>query len=231
RQFYPYDKAMSIAKFKKDYWNVTIRGKLESLQSDLSHGSRSDDFNKKLLLVRNEFIKEGQIAETFRFGNIDELTPEKVTPDVINSALKHVDMLRKSYVDYSNRAKDAKDVLVTKLSNQDKEGFLKLRDNYANKSLEEFVTNKNETLKEIEYNNEIVQKLDPIYMDPKHPLIRSHFYSPEKMIFGKKIDTFIVNVIVLWVMTIMLYLVLYFRLLKKTLDSGEMIMGKPKKGN
>jgi ABC-type multidrug transport system ATPase subunit len=230
KHFYPYDKAMSMAKFKKDYWNVTIKGKLESILSDLQKGTRSEDFNDKLKLVYNEFIKEGHIDDQFKFENVESLTPEKVNTDIVTNALKHVDMLRKSYVDFSNRAKNAKDALVTKLSTADKEAFLKMRDNYANESLEDFVTNKNETLKEIEFDNQIVQKLDPIYMDPKHSFIRAHFYSPQKMLFGKKIETFVVNVIVLWVMTLVLYLILYFRVLKNVLDSGDAVIGKRKKG-
>ena len=67
-------------------------------------------------------------------------------------------------------------------------------------------------------------------MDPEGKFIRAHFYAPRKQIFGIYIDTFIVNVIVLWIMTVLLYLALYFRLLKKLLDSGELLMGKGGKG-
>ena len=66
-------------------------------------------------------------------------------------------------------------------------------------------------------------------MDSKFKLIRAHFYAPEKKIFGIKVDTYVVNVIVLWVMTFFLYLALYFRLLKKLLDSGEAFFGKKMK--
>jgi hypothetical protein len=66
-------------------------------------------------------------------------------------------------------------------------------------------------------------------MDSKYDFIRAHFYAPEKNVFGLKVDTYIVNVVVLWVMTFFLYLALYFRLLKKLLDSGEDILGKKKK--
>jgi len=81
----------------------------------------------------------------------------------------------------------------------------------------------------IDYKGEIIQKLEPIYMDPKFPMIRAHFYSPTKQLFGSKVETFKVNVLVLWIMTILLYLALYFRLLKKLLDSGEILMGKKHK--
>jgi hypothetical protein len=226
RQFYPYDKAMSKAKFKKDYWNVEIKGKLENLYNDLNKGTRSADFNDKLRVVYNEFRKEAAVTPDIKFDLLESLTPDKITSDVVSEALKYAEALRRYYVAYSNNAKEKKDALVTKYQTEDPEGFLRLRDNSANESLEEFVTNKNETLKTVEYDGEIVQKLEPIYMDPKYSFIKSHFYSPTKKIFGMKIDTYIINVIVLWVMTAALYLILYFRLLKKVLDSGETLMGR-----
>jgi hypothetical protein len=93
------------------------------------------------------------------------------------------------------------------------------------------VKDKNETTKTIIYKGELVQKLDPVFMDSKYKLIRAHFYAPEKQVFGMKVDTYVVNVIVLWVMTFFLYLTLYFRLLKKLLDSGEDIFGKKLKNS
>jgi hypothetical protein len=226
KQFYVFDKAISIAKFKKDYWYTEIKGKLENIKTDLDRGVRSNDFNDKLLICRNEFRK--QLIETpdLRFDYVDSLTPEKVTSEIAGEALKCIDRIRQSYVDYSKRAGELRDALVSKLSSESSQAFLKLRDDYANESLEEFVTNKNETVRTIDFNGEIIQKLDPIYTDPKGNMIKAHFYSPVKRIFGMEMDTFTVNVIVLWLMTILLYLALYFRVLKKLLDSGEMVMGK-----
>ena len=81
------------------------------------------------------------------------------------------------------------------------------------------------------FKNEIFQKMEPIYMDPIHPFIKAHFYSPVKNIFGRPVSTFVVNVVILWLMTILLYVALYFRLLKKFLDSGEVAMGRKMKGS
>jgi ABC-type multidrug transport system ATPase subunit len=228
RQFYPYDKALSEAKFKKDYWNVAVKGKLENILNDLNRGVRSNDFNEKLRIVRNEFRKESITTPQITFEYLNSLTPDSITPEIINEALSYVEKLRRFYIEYSNRAKDLKDALVTSLQTENKDAFLKLRNNYANESLEEFVTNKNETVKTLEYDGQIVQKLEPIYMEPEHSFVRAHFYSPQKRVFGIKVDTFAVNVVVLWLMTIIFYIILYFRLLKKALDSGEAVMGKKK---
>jgi hypothetical protein len=231
RQFYVFDKAISKAKFKKDYWHSEIRGKLENIKTDLERGSRNTDFDSKLLISRNEIRKQLAEIPDIKFVYLDSLTPEKVTPEVISEALKYVDIIRKYYVAYSNSASQMKDALVSKLNSENSEAFLKLRDDYANESLEDFVTNKNETVRTIDFKGEIIQKLDPIYTDPKGDMIKAHFYSPIKRIFGKDLDTFTVNVIVLWLMTILLYLALYFRVLKKALDSGEVVIGKKFKGS
>jgi ABC-type multidrug transport system ATPase subunit len=230
-QFYIYDKAMSKAKYKKDYWNVEMKGKLDNILSDLKKPPRSDDFNDKLKLVYNEFKKEQTVTPDVKFEFTESLKPDKVTPDIVSSALNYVEAIRKYYILYYNNAKDRKDAIITRFQTEDSEKFLKLRDNYANNSLEDFVTYKDETVKTMDYRGEIVQKLEPIYMDPKYPFIKAHFYSPTKRLFGSKVDTFVVNVIVLWVMAIILYLALYFRLLKKLLDSGEVVMGKKMKGS
>jgi ABC-type multidrug transport system ATPase subunit len=231
KQFYIYDKALSKAKFKKDYWYAQVKGKLENTKTDLERETRSGDFNNKLLLAYNEIKKQCDETPDMKFNDVELLTPDKVTPEVVTGALDYLELLRRYYISYSNKAKDLKDALVSKLISEDSEGFLKLRDNYANKSLEEFVTDKNESDKIIEFKGRIIQKLDPIYMDPEFKFVKAHFYSPTKRVFGMKVDTFIINVIVLWIMTILLYFVLYFRLLKKLLDSGEAAMGKRAKGS
>ena len=230
-QFYIFDKAESKAKYKKDYWYVEIKGNLDNILSDLQEGNRGDDFNEKLTLVYNEFKKEQIVTPDVKFDYLESLKPDKVTTNIANSALSYVESIRKYYIMYSNNAKDRKDAIITKLQAEDSEKFLKLRDNYANKSLEEFVTYKNETVMTIDYKGKIIQKLEPIFMDPKYPFVKAHFYSPTKMVFGTKVDTIVINVIVLWVMAIILYFALYFRVLKKILDSGEVVMGRKMKGS
>ena len=68
-------------------------------------------------------------------------------------------------------------------------------------------------------------------MDPEFSFVKSHFYAPVKKVFGIEVDTLTMNVIVLWLTTGLLYLALYFRLLKKLLDSGEILAGNSGKGN
>ena len=231
RPFYLYEKDMSIAQFKKDYWNVEIKGALDNILNDLDKGVKDKEFKDNLVLVTNEIKKQFILTPDVRFDYIDQLTPDKITPETANAALSYVESIRKLYVNLYNDASNRKEALKSRLTGENLQNFLKLRDSYYNKSLEEFVRDKNETTSIINYKGELIQKLDPIFMDSKYKMIRAHFYAPEKQVFGSKVDTYVVNVIILWVMTFLLYLILYFRLLKKLLDSGEYFFGKRRKGS
>jgi len=237
RQFYKYDKAKSKATYKKDWWHVEMKGKIDNITRELTKDARSDEFNNNLLVIKNEFIKEMLIPhlqpyDTLdKFVYIDDLEPDRITLKTASAVASYIDIVRKYNIQIYIEANKQKDALLGELEKQDKAAYLKLKDNYSNIALEEFVLNKNETKKITEYKGELIQKMEPIFMDPKNNFVRAHFYSPTKNIFGMPVDTFIVNVIILWVMTIVLYLVLYFRLLKKLLDSGEVMMGKKHKGS
>jgi ABC-type multidrug transport system ATPase subunit len=226
---YPYEKEMSKASFKKDYWHVEVKGSLDNIINDLEKGVKSNEFKDDLLLVSNEIRKQLALTPDIKFLYCDQITPDKITPEVASAAITYVETIRKLYVNLYNDASNRKEIVKSKMAGDNLQNFLKLRDTYFNKSLEEFVKDKNETTKTIVYKGELIQKLDPIFMDSKNKLILAHFYAPEKQIFGMKVDTYIVNVIVLWIMTLFLYLTLYFRLLKKLLDSLEYITGKKRK--
>jgi hypothetical protein len=220
---------MSKASFKKDYWHVEVKGSLDNIINDLEKGVKSNEFKDDLLLVSNEIRKQLALTPDIKFLYCDQITPDKITPEVASAAITYVETIRKLYVNLYNDASNRKEIVKSKMAGDNLQNFLKLRDTYFNKSLEEFVKDKNETTKTIVYKGELIQKLDPIFMDSKNKLILAHFYAPEKQIFGMKVDTYIVNVIVLWIMTLFLYLTLYFRLLKKLLDSLEYITGKKRK--
>jgi ABC transport system ATP-binding/permease protein len=230
-QFYEFEKRKSKGNYKRNFWCPDLKLKLDAVQTDLKRGERSADFNSNLLLVSNELNKELLTLPENSFSYANDLTPEKITPEIITATNAFIENLRKAYIDYYNKADAEKNTLIEKLQKTNGESFYALRDNYHNKALEDFVVNKNEAITKVEYKGRMIQKMDPIFMDPEYNLIRAHFYAPTKRVFGVKVETFVVNVIVLWIMTLFLYLALYFRLLKKALDSGEIMMGKRHKGS
>jgi hypothetical protein len=111
-------------------------------------------------------------------------------------------------------------------SNSEKRNkLLALKRAHYNEKLADFVKNSNEINRIIEYHDELIQKIDPVFKDPDSKFVKAHFYAPRKQVFGKYYDTFWVNFVVIWVMSIILYIVLYFRLLRKFLDFLELRVG------
>ena len=74
----------------------------------------------------------------------------------------------------------------------------------------------------------IIQKYKPIYMAPTTNYGRAHFCAPFKKTGNLKIDTFWFNLIVIWLVSFLMYLALYFNILRKMI-SGFGDAGKRKK--
>jgi ABC-type multidrug transport system ATPase subunit len=225
-QFYRYNKAMSIANYKKDYWNINLKNKLDNIKHYYKNNKHQEEIISSLAVIRNEFAKEMNANPKIKFIHLNEMTIDKINDAAIEDAQTYLDQLNRYYIKLFNKANDQKDELVNSLQRnpEEKENFLDLKRRYANETLEEFVTNYSEVSKLVEYDGQLIQKMDPIYLDPSSPMIKAHFYAPRKMVFGTFFPTFWVNVFVIWFMTLFLYMVLYYRLLLRFLDYMETFM-------
>jgi hypothetical protein len=96
-----------------------------------------------------------------------------------------------------------------------REEYIKLQDRYYNKYLERTVLDLFRVDKSIETHDRIIQKFEPGYMRPTSKAGRAHFYSPYKQIGNIKIDTYWFNVIILWLVSLVLYIALYYNILQK----------------
>ncbi|HOK62262.1 MAG: hypothetical protein KBA42_09250, partial [Bacteroidales bacterium] len=107
------------------------------------------------------------------------------------------------------------------LVNNNRELYEAKRRAYDNESLADLATKTFEKNKIVQYGDELVQQYDPVYRDPipRHYLdFRSHFLAPRKHFLGMYFDTFWFNLVIIWLMTIALYITLYYESLKKLLD-------------
>jgi len=175
-------------------------------------------------------MKARSLFPDLPFEYTDNLTTREVTADILTSARKYVASVKS----YNRRSSDDADKRIELISSKAKEinreGFNRFMYTHHNKKLEEFVLDKTSGKDiNLEFRGKYYQNITPIFREPESKFIKAHFYAPVKFIFGLKLDTLIVNAIVLWSITILLYLVLYFRLFKKLLDSGELLMGKTAK--
>jgi hypothetical protein len=219
-QFYLYDKVMSEAGYRKDYWTMDLLNKVESIARNLHDPEKADDIKRHLRLLRNEIGDELKDNSLITFDHLADLTPERINEDILGSARNYLNEIKGYNIKLYNKANTEKDKLTRDLqkTDEEKEAFYKTKREQNNESLEEFVKNSNVRDRIIQYKNHLYQKIHPIYMDPEHKLIKAHFYAPRKQVSGNFFSTFGVNIAVIWFMTLIFYLILYYRLLKKFLD-------------
>lgn len=221
RKFYGFDKEKSFAEYKKDYWLKVLENKLTYNQLN------ADDKSKRTKIVNNFEVLRNEIeAETLRNEEVQlKLNPNDLYFDKIDSSkmaifFDYFNRLKTYYNHRYNAAIRLKDNLITQMQSKKggKEDFKKLKREYSNIRLTEFMQNSDEINYVKEYKGHLYQKVDPIFHHPESRFIKAHFYAPSKMLFGKYYNTIWVNIIVIWIISLILYITLHYRLLAKSLD-------------
>lgn len=231
--FYKFDKVASNATYKKDYWLTDLKNKVNNIDRYYDNPEKKNELLNSFILLRNEFGKENKIFKKknfdgFIFKNLNQVTYENFDNSLKNKLKKHISKLRDYYVAVSKRADQEQDKLKREMqkTEEDKALFIELKRNHYNQSLSDFVRNKNVIDAIIEFENELYQKIDPIYQEPETNFVLAHFYSPYKKIFGLEISTYWMNLIVLWLLSLVLYITLYFSLFKRFLTFFEKLTEK-----
>jgi ABC-type multidrug transport system ATPase subunit/uncharacterized tellurite resistance protein B-like protein len=230
KQFYIYDKAMSVADFKKNYWSVNLNNKLDFVERNLNNENQREIVEKDLRVLKNEIKKELRNNKNFSFEHVDELELATISPILIEETRDYLNSIKQYNIKLYNKYSNEKDQYTNALQKNEegREEYFRIKREYDNEALNEFVTNSNVLDRIIEYKDHLYQKINPIYIDPQNIFIKAHFYAPRKQIFGMYLSTFTVNILVLWISTVLLYVILYYRLLKKLLDLFEQLLSKVK---
>ena len=232
KRFYPYDKIINNSNYKKDYWLVHLMNRIDDLRRNFNNPEKKEDNNNALILLRNELSKELATNKHFKFDNLAFLYPDKITIKKVKEIKEALKKLKTYYIKKAKIASHKKDALLSKYQKtpEDRAAFLKLKQDFTNEKLIDFVRNRTSLEGIIEIDNSLIRKIDPIYQDPEHPFIKAHFYAPQKRIGNMYISTYWMNVIVVWTMFVILFIALYFRWFHKSLTFGEKLSDKIKKG-
>lgn len=227
--YFEYEKNKSFATWKKDYWLQELTAELDFVKTNVADTSKTAELEHAMLVLRNEIGREQEFIQNLVCnGCIEQLTLETYTQGTYDEAKNYFSILKNHYktiVD-NNRAKiDQKTQEI--IAKYDKETYLALVNEHTNESLTQFVTNKTDLTKLVEKDGYLIQKSDPVYLDPYDSgFLDAHFYAPRKKIFGVYVNTFTANLLVIWAMTLFLMVTLHFDALKRLLDGFEKLFAR-----
>jgi hypothetical protein len=225
RQFYPYDRIMADADYRKIYFIPELETRLQFCLNNFktTDAEVKTKIANDLTLIRNEIGRQMDIIKQQKINRLEDLVPEKFDSTVYENVSLFFNSLKQFYITRYNRADQLKEELIRKMTDtpEKERQFERLREQYKNEAITELVKNISETHRIIEQDGKLIQKIYPIYKepDPDHAIdFDAQFYMPAKHFLNKNVDTFIFNTGVIWSMTLVLALALYFDVLRRIID-------------
>ncbi|MEO6304088.1 MAG: ATP-binding cassette domain-containing protein [Bacteroidia bacterium] len=232
RNFYKYDKSISVAQYKKDYWMPKLESKLVKIENETKEGKKLTDVKADIALLYNEISKESKVNKKVACDVLKQINEKDYNPAVAAAIKAYLTNIKNYYINVQNTAyKKLDEVKLSMQKNPaEKEQFLALAANYDNENLNNLVKNAGELNRCIEKDGKLIQQIDPVYQDPVDSKFgRAHFFAPRKNLFGTYFSTYWFNICVIWMMSIVLIITLYFEVFKKVLDAlGNIKFGKKK---
>ncbi len=103
----------------------------------------------------------------------------------------------------------------------DNDRLLAFKQRHTNKKMETLVRDKYSLHKTYVFDNHIFQGDEPVFRQPAQANGSAHFYASYKLLGNWRIDTIFYNIGVMWLLTFILMVALYFDLLRKALTYVE----------
>ena len=233
KTFYKEDKRISIASYKKDYWMQKIINKVGKIENEMKDGKKPTELKNDINLLYNELKKEEKYSKK-KCTVLEEITPEKYTESIGRGIKDYLgNTLKNHYINVDIAArKKHNDLTLDLIKKVGNDGLVALKDAAENESLTQLVKNANDISGErcLEKNGRLIQQTDPVFQDPvDSKLGRAHFFAPRKNFLGAYYSTFWFNMCVVWMMSLLLIITLYFDVFKRVLDGIEGLFSLLKK--
>lgn len=221
KSFFDYEKRISYNNFKSAYLLPELEERFNNCIYEFRETGVIQESLSALEVLRNEILKWQGAVKDIQFRE-EELQPDAFSESTIGKITKFLADLKRYYINQFSIANREKERHLGKLMKERRSVYFSMLDRYHNESVSDQVKKIYEKNQIIEYEGQLYQQIDPIFLDPVPEGvigIRSHFFAPRKYFLGKYYDTFNFNIGFIWFLTIVLYLMLYYNLAGRLVNS------------
>ena len=225
KYFYDIEKEESKANYKLVCYIPELQKRLDQNAEALKNRSlpRNEELLKdNLAVLHRAFEREAVAVSEIRFNQIGSVDYKSYSNTVNDAAYSYTEDLVNYYGKIFAKYNGKKEAVRAWMVAKNEAIYNQLRAQYHNESITDLVKRPFEKNKVLQFGDELVQQYEPIFKDPEpkgYFDFRSHFLAPQKHFAGVYFDTFWFNLFVIWVMSILLFVALYFELFKKLLFS------------
>ncbi|SDC36638.1 ATP-binding cassette domain-containing protein [Williamwhitmania taraxaci] len=218
KHFFPYELQISTAAYNTSYLIPKVQNKLDESIRLKSANNNGVGLSDRLVVIKNELTKLQVESGKPPFEYLEKLSPAEFSEDVFEEAVGYLFFLKKYYYEKADSATKQKDSVYNHLlATIGSDGFLKLKRDYHNKALADYVLNSQELEKMVEVPTQIVRKKDPIFMMPTMNWGRAQFYAPMKKFNNQYVDTVWFNIAFIWIFTLFFAVTLQFDILRRVI--------------
>jgi energy-coupling factor transporter ATP-binding protein EcfA2 len=228
RIFFPYNVRMALPDYYSSYLIDKLQNDLKTCSVYIDSAGYREIVKGKLNRL-NTYINRlsdeagivpGEWKERLNMDGLDDNTRHEAR--LYLDSLKHHFLADRNFImSLKSRLSDSLEKAVGNSA------LVAMRDRYENKELVDLVLDRRTFTKTEDIGGKIIPRFDPGYLKATSPYGRAHFYAPYKKIGNLEIDTYWFNLMVIWVISAILYTVLYYKLLKRLLEySGNISLGK-----
>ncbi|MCW5912524.1 MAG: ATP-binding cassette domain-containing protein [Cyclobacteriaceae bacterium] len=217
KPYYDYERAEAVADYKAAYLVDELRARNQYLLDFLKRPADTlkATLNRHILLtqLRHEPFREGietlDLETVFAENGYTTATGEQLDT--------YFQKYKKHYQQEYNRNAG---LIEKKMAFYEQQGFhvQHEKNRYYNESLADLVRNVTAKERIMEYNGTLIQNINPVfqYPAPHHRFdYRAPFFIPEKNLAGVQVSTYLFNLLVIWFMTALFFVALYFEWLRR----------------
>lgn len=219
KHFFASDKKISENGFKASYLIPKLESKLNNIFAHVSIGTQSQALEDEIALCTLELQNLEKTPGATPFYRLRKLSGTTYDSTSHSQTMNQLQLLRKKFNKLkSDATKEREAVYSSIVAEIGKDGLVELKRRNHNSNLAQLVTNRAQMEKIHEINGRLIQKKDPVFLTPSSIYGNAHFYAPAKTIGSLEINTFLFNILVIWLMTAFFYMTLYYDTLRKTLS-------------
>jgi hypothetical protein len=216
KPFFDYDMKISQNDWYSSFLIPSLKVKVENCLTSVKNPDFKDETEKELKKVSYHLNYLSSVSGIVPGDWINKLNYKTFNESIAIETKSFIDSLKVSFRMKNRAITYEKDSLFKKISSRlGEQQFIKMKENNYNENLANFVLNRLATNKIYDADDRLIQKADPIFMAPGSRFGRAHFLAPYKQLGNLKIETLVFNMIVVWLMIFILFVTLYYNVLKR----------------
>jgi ABC-type multidrug transport system ATPase subunit len=212
--YYNIDRNLTQNQIYADIIIPSLQAKILDGIEQMHKKNNTDSIQLQLLLIKNEMqkIKFDQLkssSDIFPFEYLADLDPKRFTQNIAEEAMNYLTFVRNQFYERINQLQVQRDSVDGALiRHYGKAGIEKMKKDFLNESVSSKVKKLDSEVAIKETTERFIPQKFPVYVFPDAGSGRAHLFAPFKLLNGQYINTEWFNLLAIWILSFVLYIIL-----------------------